>query len=195
MQPFKGPFRYVHPGWEASRFTQRKRRRFYVADDEDAIHEVATEATRATGSGSLEPQFKIGAQSVSASTSACKTQQSQGGEKKSGPSQSLVRRKLLDNVMQGFVIGNTIARSLLRPGDASRMCLGSAALKLLYVGVGDIRNPLCTLSNVPHEREVFVHFNDITSVTLARDAILILLLDMQKESARFQFATAIWRWV
>ena len=87
----------------------------------------------------------------------------------------LVRRKLNDNVMSEFLIGNTFARTLLTKEEANLVDEHSI-LKLLWVGCGDIRNPLTTLKMLKKNQKVHLFFNDISIVTLARDILLLTLL-------------------
>lgn len=88
------------------------------------------------------------------------------------------RRKLLDEVMAGFMIGNTFARSLLTNDEASRLCKTQSkgvnnALRFLWIGVGDIRNPLATLYQIPPcTHQIELHMNDQSCVVLARNIVL-----------------------
>ncbi|GBG29830.1 Phosphatidylinositol 4-phosphate 5-kinase 1 [Hondaea fermentalgiana] len=154
---------------------------------------------------------------------------------------SPARRKLVDRIMASFVIGNTHGRALWTSQEASaRLCNGHEAashlrkrrkrdnssaknigdiatneedLRFLYLGVGDLRNPLKTL----HELEVaalselaqeswlqgernkisvsthHAHFvlNDASTLTLARDAAL-LLAAVSDEPNAIEAATALW---
>eukprot|EP00501_MAST-03F_sp_TOSAG23-6_P000639 GSMAST32.ASY1.ANO1.663.1 assembled CDS len=102
---------------------------------------------------------------------------------------SLARRKLVDSVMSGFLIGNTFARSLLTKEEVQSLC-NATPIKLLWIGVGDIRNPLTTLINIPSEARVELHFNDLNSIALARNVVLITLASEGELS--IQYATAIW---
>eukprot|EP00947_MAST-08B_sp_MAST-8B-sp1_P001746 g1746.t1 len=85
----------------------------------------------------------------------------------------LARRKLWDEALSGFLIGNTCARSLLSPSDAADPTVD--AWELLYVGVGDLRNPLTTLAALPLSKHVTIHINDSSPLVLARCVALLLL--------------------
>ena len=114
----------------------------------------------------------------------------------------LPRRKLVDNVMKTFLVGNTSARPLLTPlegellnnerandvtgenedteGGVSSVTGkrkhedggGFPPLDLLFLGVGDLRNPLMTLTSIPSQRPVCFYLNDLSPVTVARNAVL-----------------------
>lgn len=91
------------------------------------------------------------------------------------------RRKLIDEVMGGFLIGNTFARSLVTPSEAQAIADQSTRVhddvtfKFLWIGVGDIRNPLTTLSSIPTKCRADLHFNDTSSMVLARDIVVLML--------------------
>ena len=100
---------------------------------------------------------------------------------------STARRKLVDEIMRTFVIGNTFARSLLTKTEAQGLCSLLAQqqpgsdiekpVKLLWVGVGDIRNPLTTLTAFPPSPRVNLqfHLNDVSSATIARAVVLLIV--------------------
>ena len=64
-----------------------------------------------------------------------------------------------DNVMSEFLIGNTFARTLLTKEEANLVDEHSI-LKLLWVGCGDIRNPLTTLKMLKKIKR-FIYFSTI----------------------------------
>ena len=135
-----------------------------------------------------------------------------------GP-ESRVRRKLLDAAMSGFVIGNTAARPLLSRDEAKALLasassssssssssstdpLSTSWLRLCYIGVGDVRNPLATLAELgrggsrrgtqtPSSSSssslllprVALELNDMSPVTLARDVVLLLLATRELPSS------------
>ena len=89
----------------------------------------------------------------------------------------LARRKCFDNVMGEFLIGNTFARSLVSPEEAQKFT--GSTFKFLWTGVGDLRNPLTTLSNLPsgdRAKNVQLFMNDISPVTFARNIALLALV-------------------
>ena len=100
------------------------------------------------------------------------------------------RRKLVDEAMSGFLIGNTFARALLTTTEAQQLAADNSRalqpLKFLWIGVGDVRNPLSTLLSFPRVApakvkdegdspplRVELHLNDVSSVVLARDVALL----------------------
>lgn len=116
--------------------------------------------------------------------------------------QPLARRKLYDEAVSGFAVGNTFARSLLTASESEALrrqtqgtpaATGSAAesgnpLRLLYVGVGDIRNPLTTLAElgppgVGAGGAISLHLNDASPLALARCAVLLSLATATGEGA------------
>ena len=110
----------------------------------------------------------------------------------------LVRRKLNDNVMSEFLIGNTFARTLLTKEEANLVDEHSI-LKLLWVGCGDIRNPLTTLKMLKKNQKVHLFFNDISIVTLARDILLLTMLTFnyddhhgEDKSTLYDVVISIW---
>eukprot|EP00936_MAST-01D_sp_MAST-1D-sp1_P000494 g494.t1 len=100
---------------------------------------------------------------------------------------SLARRRLTERVMEGFAVGNTAARPLLTCTAEARPVQGM--LRLLFLGVGDVRNTLITLKSLRKcnnaesgalpmtetEENVHLHLNDICVPTLARAAVLLVL--------------------
>lgn len=101
------------------------------------------------------------------------------------------RRKVFDRGMQSFSLGNTPAMNVFHSADldaipephieltdamaASDGALSAAVnslLRVLFIGVGDIRNPLCFLQDANTTRPVEIHMNDIAVPTLARDLVL-----------------------
>uniref|UniRef100_A0A7S2S719 DUF4470 domain-containing protein n=1 Tax=Mucochytrium quahogii TaxID=96639 RepID=A0A7S2S719_9STRA len=102
---------------------------------------------------------------------------------------SLARRKLFDRVMGGFCIGNTNARSLICASDQIEKltCAEDNMIKILYVGVGDMRNLLTTLCNVPLDVKVGFTMNDVNTLVLARN-VLIMSIAIDNPFA----ATSIW---
>lgn len=104
---------------------------------------------------------------------------------------SVARRKLFDVVMSFFLLGNTNARALFTRQEGQALAKNmSSPVKLLYLGVGDVRNVLTTLNNLPLPGRGFkveVVLNDSSALTLARD---VLLLELATKSAAV--ATAVW---
>ena len=98
----------------------------------------------------------------------------------------LARRRLTERVMEGFAVGNTAARPLLPCATKSSPL--KAVLRLLFLGVGDVRNTLLTLRTMGNDtaaeagapckaetqQEVHLHLNDICVPTLARAAVLLV---------------------
>jgi len=101
------------------------------------------------------------------------------------------RRKVFDRGMQSFSLGNTPAMNVFHRVDldavpeshieltdamaASDGALSAAVnslLRVLFIGVGDIRNPLCFLHEAHTAQPVEIHVNDIALPTLARDLVL-----------------------
>lgn len=101
------------------------------------------------------------------------------------PEHAVCRRKLLDNVMSGLVVGNTNARGI-DPAylDVTRE---RGRMNILYLGVGDMRNPLTTIhsldANIKDNRDfpngrtlrMCLHLNDMNTIVLARNAVFLLL--------------------
>ena len=95
------------------------------------------------------------------------------------------RRKLLENVMAGFVVGNTNARGI----DPAYLRISPARdqINLLYLGVGDMRNPLTAIQNLDTKAKetidlshckrlrVCLHLNDMNTIVLARNAVFLLV--------------------
>ena len=104
----------------------------------------------------------------------------------------LTRVKLYGEILAEFLIGNTFARSLISEKDMGH-CGGrksgrqEAAVHLLWVGVGDVRNPLLTLSGLSRNRCYALHLNDVSPVTLARDAVILAM-----GATRVEDAIAVW---
>jgi len=106
------------------------------------------------------------------------------------PIAGLGRRKLTDAIMQGFVVGNTAAQSLLGPQDAAALA-AATPVRLLYLGVGDVRNPLSALCQLPHSAAVVVHVNDTSAVVLARNVLMLAVASVGTPEA---VAAAIAMW-
>ena len=101
------------------------------------------------------------------------------------PEHVVCRRKLLENVMSGFVVGNTNARGI----DPAYLDLSQerGQMNILYLGVGDMRNPLTTIHSVDAKVKeckdspkcrplpLCLHLNDMNTIVLARNAIFLLL--------------------
>ena len=109
----------------------------------------------------------------------------------------LARRKLFDEALSEFLIGNTFSRQLVDAeelrvfadidgsdsesetnSDESNCSKKAKVLRLMWVGVGDVRNPLATLHCVRGAlpaSKCELHLNDVSSVTLARDAVLLTI--------------------
>ena len=112
------------------------------------------------------------------------------------PPVALGRRKLVDEVMAGFLIGNTAARAVMATEDVpapapSASGAGLSPVRLLFCGVGDVRNALTTAEALQPgvmPRPIEVHLNDISVATLARDAVLLHLA----VSAGAAVSTAVW---
>lgn len=110
-----------------------------------------------------------------------------------------VRRKLFDAVMDGFLIGNTHARSLFtsEEGDALLRDMDVEEdgeeeevepQRLLYLGIGDVRNALSTLAAVPTAAPLEVVANDASAMVLARDVLMLMLAATRPP----QHAVALW---
>jgi hypothetical protein len=119
------------------------------------------------------------------------------------------RRKLLDSCMSTFLIGNTHARSLLPAAAAAAIMRQGAApappvTRLLFIGVGDVRNPLTTLLSLtppPGGGPLFpveLFLNDLSPVTLARGVVLLALAcppagaGAEANARAAAAATAVW---
>lgn len=131
----------------------------------------------------------------------------------------LSRRKLVDKIMQTFLIGNTTARPLITSLEGERLGTphqdqtsgaavettsadlsvearkrkrdspedSSSSLDLLFLGVGDLRNPLLTLTNIPGNRPVSIYLNDLSPVTIARNVVILQLSKSSTVGKSFEF--------
>ena len=103
----------------------------------------------------------------------------------------LSRVKLCEEILTEFLIGNTFARSLISEKDVAAIAGGDIGeddlVHLLWVGVGDVRNPLLTLSGLSSTRRHALHLNDVSPVTLARDAVILAM-----GASRIDDAIAVW---
>lgn len=86
---------------------------------------------------------------------------------------SLARRKLHDANMRSFLVGNTAARPLIVAGSAS-LCKAKP-VRLAWLAVGDVRNFLATLVEIPVEHPVEAVLNDASALIGARNASMLLL--------------------
>ena len=87
--------------------------------------------------------------------------------------------------MSGFVVGNTNARGI----DPAYLDVTQerGRMNILYLGVGDMRNPLTTVHSLdakikdnrdfPKGRtlRICLHLNDMNTIVLARNAVFLLL--------------------
>jgi len=100
------------------------------------------------------------------------------------------RRKLLDGILAGFVVGNTNARSLVTKAEAKGFAAsGAEEVSLLFLGVGDVRNPLKTvhaLWNAGFGGKIRICVNDACVMTLARDLVLLRLIERKEFDAAIQ---------
>ena len=120
---------------------------------------------------------------VNAAAAADVPESAAGVSPVAAPRISAARRKLVDRAMSGFIIGNTHARSLLTRQEAAELAkappVGPGATpqptKLLWIGVGDVRNALTTLSAFPPRAYVELHMNDMSSAVLARNVVLLTM--------------------
>jgi hypothetical protein len=105
--------------------------------------------------------------------------------------------------MSNFLVGNTAAKSLLVDSEASAIRAAAkqgttTTTRLLFIGVGDVRNALLTLStispkplpNCVHSVELFL--NDLSPVTLARDVVLLALATQDDATLSIEAATSVW---
>ena len=108
----------------------------------------------------------------------------------------LTRRKLVDALMDGaFAVGNTASRSLLDDADARALVTRRAPgpARLLWVGVGDVRNVLATLASARRrsgggaELALELLLNDTSPFVLARGLALLALAADDAAAA-----TAVW---
>ena len=113
----------------------------------------------------------------------------------------LGRRKLADKVMGCFLVGNTIAQALFTAEEGTRLWESTAGAadsqrcaRLLYVGVGDVRNPLSALANLPAGAQSEVHMNDTADVVLARNAVMLAVATGLGTSGAGDIPAAIAMW-
>lgn len=99
---------------------------------------------------------------------------------------SLARRKLHDASMRSFLLGNTAARPLIVAGSAS--LYKGRPVRLAWLAVGDVRNFLTTLVEIPIEHPVEAVLNDASGLVGARNASMLLLAASGYET----YAAATW---
>ena len=108
------------------------------------------------------------------------------------------RRKLFDRAMSVFLVGNTHARQLFTEHEVRELEAAkdwSRPLRLLYLGVGDPRNPLASLNQLPTRQPVEFHLNDFSPVVLARAIVLLSLAcagEEREATSAGNAATAVW---
>ena len=93
-------------------------------------------------------------------------------------SATLSRRKLFDRAMSVFLVGNTHARQLYTEQEAKELAIATTTatpLSFLYMGVGDPRNPLASLVQIPLHRPVWFHLNDFSAVVVSRAIVLLAM--------------------
>ena len=110
--------------------------------------------------------------------------------------QTLPRRKCFDASLSGFCIGNTFANSLVNADDVATFA-GGGTHRFLWVGVGDVRNPLTTLDAIGDvSSKIELHLNDVSAFVLARNAVILAVAVLPTvgrcDDDRDDIATAVW---
>ena len=124
----------------------------------------------------------------------------------SGIEPSVARRKLADTYWAGRINGGSAARSVVASTAERPPIAAGDQLRLLFLGVGDVRNVLCSIcdcsarwasSGEGQPPALEVHINDAVDHRLARSVLLLALASQcEEETANateaFETFAAVW---